>query len=651
METENCGDADVAAIHSKYVVVWVNESFDLSDLSWSLRGYTPYQWGWGRSMETGMSLASELAAVPAKVPGSVQSALRLAGLLPDWNVGLNARDCEWVEHRHWAFEASIPDPWLTPGKTFRLRCMGLDGPGWLLVNGQEVARFENAFIPHCFDLTKYFREQNNRIQIVFDCPPRWLGQLGFTSQMVQWKPRFNYTWDWIPRLVQIGVWDAITLEVSDGQEIGDVVCRTGVNRLHVQAASGCMRLTLSHGSRILRTGDFEGQVTWNDLPVDSWWPNGHGAQPLYNLKLQLLNAAGEQSDVSNMTVGFKSIDWQPCEGAPVGADPWICQVNGKPIFLQGVNWTPILPNFADVTADQYRRQLTSYRDMGCNVMRVWGGAVLEKQIFYNLCDELGLLVWQEFPLSSSGLENWPPEDPQAIEDLVAIAASYIRRRQHHACLLLWCGGNELQGALDGNKTGIGKPVDCSHPLMARLQQLIQLNDPGRRFLPSSASGPRFTADANDFGKGLHWDVHGPWNVSKPNYWENDDALFRSEVGVPGASSVEIIREFSGGLPELPASLDNPLWRRTSWWIQWPDFLSEKGREPENLEEFVAWSQQRQAAELSRAVRACKNRFPRCGGVVLWMGHDCFPCTSNTAIFDVHGRPKPAAIAVGEVFRE
>ena len=135
------------------------------------------------------------------------------------------------------------------------------------------------------------------------------------------------------------------------------------------------------------------------------------------------------------------------------------------------------------------------------------------------------------------------------------------------------------------------------------------------------------------------------------YWAGDDALFRSETGAPGASSAEIIRRSKGDLAEMPGTADNPLWRRTSWWIEWPIFVEECGREPASLEEFVAWSQARQAEALVIAARACKDRFPRCGGFIIWMGHDSFPCTANTAIVDFDGEPKPAALALREVFRK
>jgi beta-mannosidase len=193
-------------------------------------------------------------------------------------------------------------------------------------------------------------------------------------------------------------------------------------------------------------------------------------------------------------------------------------------------------------------------------------------------------------------------------------------------------------------------------MMSAVKQVVAEQDPGRRFLVTSSSGPRFGAIEAEYGKGLHWDVHGPWKapadlVEWRRYWQGDDALFRSETGAPGASPVDILEKYAGGLPLMPATIENPLWRRTSWWVEWPEFTAEHGREPESLPEYVQWSQARQAEALSIAAKACKDRFPRCGGFLIWMGHDSFPCAANTAIVDYWGRPKPAAEAIGRIFRE
>ncbi len=644
---------------------------DLSHLEWHVAGFTPYEWRSHPTPDITAAPWADVHAIPAPVPGSVQEALRRAGELPDWNVGLNARLCEWVENRHWIYQAEIPEAWLQEGTRFRLRCLGLDYAGRVMLNGKDVGTFKGSFTPYTFDLTFYLQPGRNVLQIIFEAPPRWLGQLGYTSQMTEWKPRFNYTWDWTARLVQTGIWDSLYLEVTQGQELGELTCRTDVDpstrrgRLQVRGSAEAgegywVQVTLEGEGGPLRSvevpvAEFAAGLEWRDLPVDLWWPNGAGAQPLYTLTCRLLDADGYKVDEAQRTVGFRHVEWRPCEGAPAEADPWLCAVNGRPVFLQGVNWTPIRPNFSDVGEEDYRLRLEAYRDLGCNLLRVWGGAYLEKAVFYRLCDELGLMVWQEFPLSSSGLDNWPPEDTESIEALAAVAESYIARRGHHVSLLLWCGGNELQGALDGSKKGGGKPVDATHPLIARLQDVVAQLDPGRRFLPTSSSGPRFSGDACDFGKGLHWDVHGPWRVDGDldaweEYWQADDALFRSETGAPGASPARLIRHYRGDLSTMPASHANPLWRRTAWWIEWERFVAEKGREPQSLGEYVAWSQARQAKALAIAARACKERFPRCGGFLIWMGHDSFPCTANTSIIDFEGNLKPAALAVREVFR-
>jgi beta-mannosidase len=681
--------------------------YDLAELDWQVAGFSPYTWELRGRKDIRNVPDPDVPSVPAAVPGSVQMALLKAGVIEDWNYGLNARHCEWVENRQWVCQASLPDKWFAAGadpqaanvrskgpaeagttnaagpsgsaslrsnKQVRLRCLGLDYGGEVCVSGKVVGGFVGSFTPHLFDLTPHLRENDNLLQISFLPPPRWLGQSGYTSRMREWKPRFNYTWDWTSRLVQIGIWDAISIEVTDGAEIQQLHCTTdfdldgncGLLRAWGKVTAGqgsVVRIALSNGHEELRSEELTPSqfasrpVVWNGLEIEPWWPNGCGGQVLYTLTCRLLDDSGQVVDEQVRTVGFKNVEWRDCEAAPAGADPWICAVNGQAIFLQGVNWTPIRPNFADVTENDYRRLLQTYRDLNVNVLRVWGGAFLEKEVLYRLCDEMGLLVWQEFPLSSSGCDNYPPDDLEAIEQQARIAESYIERRQHHVSLLLWCGGNELMDDLDGVRKipNNGKPIGLSHPMIRRFAEVVAANDPGRRFLATSSSGPRFGANKEEYGQGLHWDIHGPWKAENDlagewsDYWLKDDALFRSETGSPGASPIEIICRYKGDLPEFPCSMDNPLWRRTSWWVEWPAFIEERGRQPKDLDEYVVWSQQRQAQALTIAVSACKRRWPRCGGVILWMGHDSFPCTANTSIVDFHGQPKPAGRAVGEIF--
>ncbi|HEX2948776.1 MAG TPA: glycoside hydrolase family 2 TIM barrel-domain containing protein [Armatimonadota bacterium] len=648
----------------------MKQVFDLSTLSWELSGWHPHYWETAKSMELGMNLLPDVPPVPVHVPGSVQGALRDAGLLPDWNVGLNARQCEWVENRHWVYETDIPAEWTAqPGKKI-LRCNGLDYHGVILVNGRRVAEFNNAYVPCVADITAFLTAGDNRLVIAFTDIPRGLGQIGYTCDIADMKPRFNYIWDWVPRLVQVGVWDTVTLEICPADTIDTLAIYSEYDFL-----SGMGSLSLSadvtmqdaHRLEVVVTGE-EGEVarhafpvqpqtsvTVSAIPARAWQPNGNGEQPLYAVTVRLLDGDGKVLDETARRVGFRQVEWRACAGAPADAEPWICRINGVDTFLQGANWVPIRENFADVTEDDYRLRLQLYHDLGFNFLRVWGGATLEREMFYNLCDELGILVWQEFPLSSSGIDNWPPEDTATIAVMQTVVESYITRRQHHASLVIWCGGNELQGGMDGSKRGCGIPADSNHPMLAMFKSAVVRLDPTRKYIPTSSSGPRFCADEAEFGKGVHHDVHGPWNhagdlASWFAYWDGDDALFRSETGMPGCSPVDLIEQYCDGMA-LPADTNNPFWRLCGgWWIQWDDYLNQGG-DPHDLAQFVTWSQTRQADALAYAVRACKRRFPACGGFIIWMGHDCYPCPANTAVIDYLGRPKPAALAVSKVFHE
>jgi beta-mannosidase len=426
----------------------VKTQHDLSKLEWKLSGWIPELWRMDQSMEIGASPQAEIPAIPAKVPGSVQAALREAGIIPDWNVGLNFRECEWVENRHWIYEARIPDEWIQPARTHRLRCLGLDYSGEVYLNRALVSEFRGSHVPHTFDLTPHLSEKDNILRIIFETPPRWLGQFGYTSRMKEWKVRFNYTWDWTVRLVQIGIWDSVSLEVTDGREIAEFRCTTDADPIRsrgsltargevVAGDDASVEFSLTGDGLPIRQErmpalDFNAVgLTWTDLPVALWWPNMQGDQPLYDLTCRLLDEDGTELDSISRRVGFKHVNWLGCEGAPEDSDPWICEINNRPVFLQGVNWVPVLPNFADITEADYRKRLELYRDLGLNVLRVWGGAIPEKQCFYDMCDELGIMVWQEFPLSSSGVDNYPPDDEKSIAEMAAIAETYIARKAHH----------------------------------------------------------------------------------------------------------------------------------------------------------------------------------------------------------------------------
>lgn len=645
---------------------------DLSSQRWRLVGLTPEAWKLKASMEIGAKLDAEVRPIPASIPCSVQAALRAANLIPDWNFGLNHRLCEWVENRHWLFECDLPAEMSDQDSKYCLELAGLDYKGCVFFQGKVIGEFDSAFRPWTFDFTRQMvSSPGGKLGLLFLPAPRWMGQFGRTSQITDQKARFNYGWDWIPRMVQTGVTGPVTLhqwktarlagasaEVSFSHETGKGSVRVFAE---VERASGTGGLSLECS---LRDGDVlmggarlaapeHAEATIKVDHPEAWWPNGMGEPKLYQMHVRILDSTGAILDERQFDVGFRHIEWRACEGSPPAADPWLCVVNGRPVFLQGINWTPLLPNYADASPAQYEKLLRDYQRMGCNTLRVWGGAAREQDCFYRLCDELGFLVWQEFPLSSAGIENAPPRTGEARKQFIEAARWMIRSLRHHPSVFLWCGGNELTEDHGDRKIRI--PVTLKEPLIKAFDALVSDEDPLRRFVSTSPSGPRFCASAEDYGKGLHWDTHGPWALGDDSledwsqYWKGDDSLFRSEVGCPGASSAELIEKYAGDEAAFPTRNENALWRRTPWWTEWDAACRELGHEPSTLWEYVEWSQRRQAEALLTAAKSCKDRFPRCGGFLVWMGHDAFPVTANTAVIDFDGAWKPAAFALRDVF--
>jgi beta-mannosidase len=644
------------------------QTVDLTSRSWTLQSWRPFSWYLQRSVETSFAFPPCNGPIPATVPGSALTALRKAGLVKDWNVGRNSLDCEWVEHRHWEFFTDIEAGTIPRGERVILEADGLDYSGWICIGEHEPIPFSGALRRHEVDLTKALSDgASHRLRIIFDAPPEEQGQVGFTSHSRWFKPRFSFSWDWCPRLVPVGIWDSLRLKIgtekvrliSHYAELNEA-CSEGQVTLGLRnETQDSLTLTARLTGPDNTVYDFKPTIPAGlhklVLKVEHpelWWPNGHGGQILYRLELFC-----EGELLHEGAIGFKKIRWLPSKSAPSQARPLLCEVNGKPIFIQGINWTPVNLDYHDLCEDRYRRLIALYVELGINVLRVWGGAYLERDLFYSLCDAAGLMVWQEFPLCSSGCDSCPPESPEFLRELSLIAVDYVRRRCNHACLLLWCGGNELQTHKDAE--GKTVPLTEAHPAMRVLRDIVQSENPGIRFLPTSPSGPLFARTEETSKKGLHHHVHAPWDSKSTveewkKYWDTDDAIFRAECGVTGTSSLALIQKYAGDFNVWPCSLENPLWKHSaSFWMQ-PQLLEKvQGIADRDfaVAEMLRMSRERQAEFLAYAVKCCKDRFPTCTGFMIWMGHDCFPILNNTSLIEFDLEPKPAFYALKDVFRE
>ena len=401
------------------------------------------------------------------VPGSVLDDLFRLGEVPDPYNGLNSLACEWVPQRSWVYRKQFSaDPALA-GRRIDLHFKGVDYAARFYLNGEFLGSHTGMYTPAVFDVSRCLRfEGENILAVAIDPAPQEQPQIGHTSQVRTHKSRMGYWWDFCPRMVHQGIWEDVFLEASGPVRVEDVFARPNLAPDHQSAA---VRVTVQIDSaestaavlhvRITQQGRLAAEVqleaaltpgkTSHDVQLDIdrpelWWPNGAGAQPLYTAEVSVQPAQGE-ADQRAVTFGIRSLTLVPNEGAADDALAYTLVVNGRKTYLKGWNWVPIDALYGRPQPEKLRRLLTLAKRANVNLLRVWGGGLIEKDAFYDLCDQFGILVWQEFILSSSGLDNCPSVEPEYIDLLVREAEQIIPLKRNHPSLALWCGGNELMG--------------------------------------------------------------------------------------------------------------------------------------------------------------------------------------------------------------
>jgi len=335
------------------------------------------------------------------------------------------------------------------------------------------------------------------------------------------------------------------------------------------------------------------------------------------------------------------------EGAPEGSLPYTLVVNGRRVYLNGWNWVPIDALYGVERPAKLERLIRLADRAHVNLFRVWGGGLIEKEAFYDLCDRHGIMVWQEFILSSSGIGNKPSTDPAYVAMMAREAERIIPRRRNHPSLVIWCGGNEL---MDG-----GVPLTDAEPVLAALKDAVRRLDPDRHWLPTSPSGPvaNLSLKALDENpEGLH-DVHGPWEhqglTAQYTLYNRSTALLHSEFGAEGMANVKTIEATIAPEHRWPATKDNPVYfHRGAWWINEPLVQKAFG----GIEDWVTLSRASQFLQheaLRYALEANRRRQWRCSGSIPWQFNEPFPNAWCTSAVDYYGEPKGGYWAVARAY--
>lgn len=659
----------------------------LSNLNWEVKGYWPYVPEKEKSMETGQTLHGVTGWMPARLPGGVHSDLYRAGMLENPYFGLNSLACEWVENRWWMYRVSFPGVFngrdLTK-ETVTLLCKGLDYDADLFFNDEKIAEHRDGmFVPLEVELTGKLRA-DNRLVVIFRGIPREMGQIGYTSRTSTQKSRFNYKWDFSTHLVNIGFWQDVVLKVGETVCLQDDFLRsaydgnTGLLRFSAKVvkkegreenAAGLLRLKVSgpvyrnlSGISALEHKKENGIVISGEYPVQPdekvsaeleiqkpalWYPNGAGEQPLYEVTAQYVEN-GCVCWEKQYEQGIRSLQLVHNEKEHENALPYTFVVNGRKLYCKGVNMTPLDHVYGCVDTSRYEAMVRYMVNAGINLVRVWGGGLIEKEEFYRLCDENGLLIWQEFIQSSSGIDNIPCEDEAFLRLLQKNTEAAVRQKRNHTALAVYGGGNELMERED-------TPVSLENKNVKMLAEIVRRLDGTRMFYPTSATGPREFLSRE---KGVSHDVHGSWryegNPEHYSFYGNSDNLFHSEFGMDGVSCVSSLKKF---LPESalhPTPMSGDLnWQHHGelWGTYFRDceIFGEIPKTREHLQEFVDCSQYMQAEGLRYIIESDRRRAFQNSGVIIWQINEPWPNASCTNLVDYYHVPKAAYSETVRVF--
>ncbi|WP_295074228.1 glycoside hydrolase family 2 protein [Tabrizicola sp.] len=575
--------------------------------------------------------------VPFDLPGDGVSALAKAGVIPDPYWGRNEYECRWVSERDWVARRVFGHD----GSAAELVVEGLDTVAEVRLNGVLVLSAANVHRRWRVDVSAALKAGENAVEIHFRSPVREAlaraarmpfpipyqqvnGAIAFNNMLR--KQQCDFGWDWNIALGIFGVSGAVRLE-NIGPRIGDVLVEQVHSsgqvevRLRVHAASEDVTASLCGVTQTASVAGGVAEVVMVIRDPVLWWPAGQGAQVLHDL---VLTGGGARAVKRIGLRDMKLVSEPDAAGRSFGV-----QVNGRAVFAKGANWIPADALFGRITVESVRGLLQSAVDANMNMIRIWGGGRYEPDWFYDLCDELGLMVWQDFMFAC----HLYPSTPEFLAEVDAEVRDVVARISHHACIALWCGDNELIGALTWFPES---RADRDRYLVNydRLNRTVEaaLLDvlPRANWWPSSPSpGPMAFGDAwhDDSSGDMHfWSV---WHEGKDfDHYRDVSPRFCSEFGFQSYPSLTAIARFADpqdwniAAPVMESHQKNPGGN-----ARIAETMFRYFRFPVDFPNFVYVSQIQQGLAIKTAVTHWRSLKPHCQGTLYWQLNDTWPVCS------------------------
>lgn len=605
--------------------------------------------------------------IPAEVPGTVHTDLLSNKIIDDPFYADNEHKVEWISECNWIYTTTFEFPQeFENKKSVDLVFEGFDTIAEIFLNGKLLGKSENMFISYRFNVSKILSEKVNELTVKLYSPVLYsqdeekkYGKLPValnSSRVYIRKAQYSFGWDWGPSFPTMGIWRNVYLIQNEKALIENVhftaIQATSPNAAvrtsfqitgevqNLYAKINLSRESFSFEKEIPVNG---GQKITQEFTIDNpslWFPNGSGEQNLYNLQITLHDSSNIVYDEFSKKVGIRKIELILNEN---DRSTFHFKINGEKIFARGFNWIPADSFLPRIKETKYDTLLKYAKDAGANMIRVWGGGIYEDEHFYEKCDQLGLLVWQDFMFACGAY----PEHENFLELVKEEIIQNVKRLRSHPCMAIFCGNNENEWIWH-QQTGLAYQKMPGYKIFSQLiPELVKDYAPEIAYWESSPFG--FDEDPNSCvsGNRHEWGIWSKWidhtEVKK------DQSLFVTEFGFQGPANRQTLEKY---VPKINQKIHDPIFEMHNKQVEGPEriikFLSAHLPISSNWKNYFYLAQLNQGLALKTCVEHWRDNFPHTNGSIIWQLNDCWPVTS-WAVIDSELKPKMAYFLVKNIF--
>ncbi len=634
---------------------------------------------------------------PAKVPGCVHTDLFNNNLIEAPFYRINEKSLQWIDKVDWEYKTNFVIDDETYGDShIELNFKGFDTYADVYLNDTLIVKANNMFREWVVDCKNQMINGKNELRIYFHSPIniglQKLKENGYPLPAVNdqsdngglenkrispftRKAPYHYGWDWGPRFVTSGIWKPIEINSWNKAQINNIQIiqnqlsdKKAILTSNYEIKSDSIykaKIKISGNGIDLMWNEIELKPGMNNISVEFsiknpkyWWTNGLGEQFLYHIISELL-IDNESIDSKSESIGLRTV--QIVRNKDSLGTSFYVELNGIPVFMKGVNYIPN-DNFLDrVTPEEYEYIIKSAADANMNMIRVWGGGIYEKDIFYNLCDKYGILVWQDFMFACSMY----PGDDEFFKNVEIEAVQNIKRLRNHPCIALWCGNNEIDAAWGQNQEDWGwgwkkeynkdqrKEIWSAYDTLFHkmLPSIVNEFDKSRFYWPSSPLA--------DFGKHAYYeskegDIHywGVWHGKEPfENFEKYIGRFISEYGFQSFPDFKTIQKYTN---EEDWNIESEVMmshqRSGIGNLTIKEYMGWYYKLPTDFKSFLYLGQVLQAEGIKMAIEAHRRNMPICMGSLYWQLNDCWPVASWSSI-DYYGHWKALHYFVKKAYND